>query len=174
MAHRHVKMQPVNYSHSSPRTGVNIVDVLEGQITIRARPETIFPYLVEPMLLPLWSPTEARVARIGRKKHGVGARLRVEFVAHGLDPVEYEIICQEATRLVSRFTGTMSGEDIWTLTPDDRRTKVHNRMVFHQPEDFLTLVGWKTVGRMIAERDVRNKMPLLKRAVEEQWRPAGA
>jgi uncharacterized protein YndB with AHSA1/START domain len=151
---------------------VNIVDVLEGQITIRARPETIFPYLVEPTLLPLWSPTEARVARVGRKKHGVGARLRVEFVAHGLDPVEYEIICQEATRLVSRFTGTMSGEDIWTLTPDDRQTKVHNRMVFHQPEDFLTLVGWKTVGRMIAERDVRNKMPLLKRAVEELWRPA--
>lgn len=149
---------------------MNVVDVLEGRVTIQATPEAIFPYLVEPHLLPLWSPTEARVTRVGRKKQGVGAKLRVEFVAHGLDPVEYEVIHQEATRLVSRFVGAMSGEDIWTLTPRGKRTEVHNRMVFHEP-DFLTLVGWKAVGRMIAERDIRNKMPLLKQAVEEQWRP---
>ncbi|MFQ3580478.1 MAG: SRPBCC family protein [Chloracidobacterium sp.] len=149
---------------------MNIVDVLEGRITIQAPPKAILPYLVEPALLPLWSPTEARVSRVGRKKHGVGAKLRVQFVAHGLDPIEYEIIHQEGTRLVSRFTGTMSGEDIWTLDPKDKRTEVHNQMVFYQP-DFLTLVGWKAVGRMVAERDVRNKMPLLKRAVEEQWQP---
>jgi uncharacterized protein YndB with AHSA1/START domain len=149
----------------------SIVDVLEERITIRARPATIFPYLVEPALLPLWSPTEARVARIGRKKHGVGAKLRVEFIAHGLDPVEYEIICQEATRLVSRFTGAMSGEDIWTLSPSSKHTTVHNRMVFYRP-DALTLVGWKTIGRKIAERDMHDKMALLKRAVEERWQPA--
>ncbi len=151
---------------------MNIVDVLEGRVTIQAPPEAILPYLVEPDLLPLWSPTEARVSRVGRKKQGVGARLRVELIAHGLDPVEYEIICQEATCLVSRFTGTMSGEDIWTLTPRGQRTEVHNQMLFHQP-DFLTLVGWKAVGRLIAERDARNKMPLLKQAVEGRWQPEG-
>ncbi|MFQ3639503.1 MAG: SRPBCC family protein, partial [Chloracidobacterium sp.] len=74
---------------------MNIVDVLEGRITIQAPPKAILPYLVEPALLPLWSPTEARVSRVGRKKHGVGAKLRVQFVAHGLDPIEYEIIHQE-------------------------------------------------------------------------------
>lgn len=133
-------------------------------------PAAIFPYLVEPHLLPLWSPTEARVTRIGRRKSGVGTKLRVEFVAHGLSPVEYEIIYQGATQLVSRFMGAMSGEDIWTLTPRGKQTEVYNQMVFHEP-DFLTLVGWKAVGRTIAERDMRHKMPLLKRAVEEQWLP---
>jgi hypothetical protein len=44
-------------------------------------------------------------------------------------------------------------------------------MVFYRP-DALTLVGWKTIGRKIAERDMHDKMALLKRAVEERWQPA--
>ncbi len=142
------------------------MDAFEERITIRATPEEIMPFLIDAKLLPVWSPTEVTVKCLSRKKHGVGTRLRMEFVEHGLDPIEYEVVEQTETKLVCTFAGRMTGRDIWTLTRKGHSTEVRNRMEFDRP-DMVTFLGWKAVGKFVAERDAREKMPLLKQSVEE-------
>jgi hypothetical protein len=142
------------------------MDIFEERITIRAKPEQIMPFLVEPELLELWSPTEVKVKRLSRKKEGPGTKLHMEFIGHGMDPITYEILEQTDTLLVCAFTGRMNGEDQWTLKARGKSTEVSNRMEFIAP-NALTLIGWKAVGRAIAARDIREKMPLLRDAVEQ-------
>jgi uncharacterized protein YndB with AHSA1/START domain len=141
------------------------MDVLEAQVLIRAAPERVMPFLIDPELLPLWSPTEVLVKRLSRRKTGVGVRLRMEFVERGLDPIEYEVLEQTETTLVCSFAGRMTGRDTWTLKRKGKGTEVHNRMEFDRP-DMVTFLGWKAVGKVIAEADMRAKMPLLKKSVE--------
>ncbi|MBX7221239.1 MAG: SRPBCC family protein [Blastocatellia bacterium] len=142
------------------------MDIIEDRILIRATPVQIMPYLVEPHLLEAWSPTEVIVKLLSKKKTGPGTKLRMEFVGHGMDPITYEIVEQTETLLIGSIEGRMNGEDRWTLTPKGKTTEVHNRMEFHAP-DMLTLMAWKAVGRAIAVRDVREKMPLLRDLVEQ-------
>jgi hypothetical protein len=42
-------------------------------------------------------------------------------------------------------------------------------MEFDRP-DMVTFLGWKAVGKVIAEADMREKMPLLKKSVESAER----
>ncbi len=98
------------------------MDVLEAQVLIRAAPERVMPFLIDPELLPLWSPTEVLVKRLSR-----------------------------------------------TLKRKGKGTEVHNRMEFDRP-DMVTFLGWKAVGKVIAEADMREKMPLLKKSVESAER----
>ncbi|HMW01342.1 MAG TPA: SRPBCC family protein, partial [Acidobacteriota bacterium] len=146
---------------------LNIMDTFEERIIIRALPDQIMPYLIEPELIELWSPTEVKVTLLSRRKTGPGTKFQFEFLEHGLDPITYVVVTQTPTLLVCSFEGRMVGEDRWELTKQrGNSTELYNRMEFRAP-DTLTWIGWKAAGRAIAFQTAREKMPLIKEVIEE-------
>lgn len=128
----------------------------QGSIEIAAPPERIWPYLVEPEKVMLWSSTYKKYQYAGEQQKGVGTKYYLEEQAGGplmkitFEVKEWEVNKKLSLKMISG-TGVKDYDQMYSL----EKTPQGSRLVFVEMVEMPMGFLGKLIGRLAEPMSVK-------------------
>jgi uncharacterized protein YndB with AHSA1/START domain len=128
----------------------------QGSIEIAAPPERIWPYLVEPGQVMLWSSTYKKYEYAGEQQEGVGTKYYLEEQAGGpLMKINFEVkeweVNKKLTLKMKSGIGVKDYEQIYSLEKTTQGSRLDFIELVEMPMGFLG----KLIGRLAEPMSVK-------------------